>query len=53
MVKAESSCIMLEREQQQQWYKKCFDEISNQVVQVLLAHKLIQEEAVLTSQVYV
>ncbi|CAL1540154.1 unnamed protein product, partial [Lymnaea stagnalis] len=39
MVKVESSSLILENEQQQQWYEKCLDEIDNQVVQALLAHK--------------
>ncbi|CAL1527531.1 unnamed protein product, partial [Lymnaea stagnalis] len=39
MVEAEGSSLMLENEQQRQWYEKCLDEIANQVVQALLAHK--------------
>ncbi|CAL1527840.1 unnamed protein product, partial [Lymnaea stagnalis] len=39
MVEAESSSLMLEIEQQR--IRKCFDEIAIQVVQALLAQKVV------------
>lgn len=41
MVEAENSSLVLENEQQRQQYEKCLDEIANQVVQALLAQKVI------------
>lgn len=41
MLEAENSSLVLENEQQRQQYEKCLDEIANQVVQALLAQKVI------------
>ncbi|CAL1545186.1 unnamed protein product, partial [Lymnaea stagnalis] len=39
VVEEQSNSLVLENEQQRQRYEKCLDEIANQVVQALLAHK--------------
>ncbi|KAL4217378.1 NCK-associated protein 5 [Mactra antiquata] len=44
MVEGENSSLVLENEQQRGQYEKCLDEIANQVVQALLAQKMLREE---------
>ncbi|XP_052235048.1 microtubule-associated protein futsch-like isoform X2 [Dreissena polymorpha] len=46
MVETENSSLVLENEQQRGQYEKCLDEIANQVVQALLAQKMLREECV-------
>ncbi|CAL1548728.1 unnamed protein product, partial [Lymnaea stagnalis] len=38
-MEVKNSSLMLENEQQRQRYEKCLDEVVNQVIQALLAHK--------------
>ncbi|XP_060571450.1 serine-rich adhesin for platelets-like isoform X3 [Ruditapes philippinarum] len=44
MIEGENSSLVLENEQQRAQYEKCLDEIANQVVQALLAQKMLREE---------
>ncbi|XP_052813736.1 mucin-4-like isoform X2 [Mya arenaria] len=46
MIEGENSSLVLENEEQRGQYEKCLDEIANQVVQALLAQKMLREECI-------